>query len=109
MLFEPRTPTAPGPGPADRTAPADPPVLPVPGVTDPAGGLAPRDPAVPSALRLQVTAGEPGTTELAALTLVLYAFTQARPESPAATRSVAEWWRRRPGEYRTAGSWRDTE
>ncbi|MFH9827361.1 acyl-CoA carboxylase subunit epsilon [Streptomyces bobili] len=55
----------------------------------------------------EVTSGEPDMTELAALTLVLYAFTQSRPESTEAARSVAEWWRRRPGEYGTAGSWRE--
>ncbi|MET9506662.1 acyl-CoA carboxylase subunit epsilon [Streptomyces sp. NPDC006259] len=71
----------------------DPPALPLP------GGL--------PAPRFEVVSGDPDMTELAALTLVLYAFTQSRPESTEATRSVAEWWRRRPGEYGTAGSWRD--
>ncbi|MEV6613567.1 acyl-CoA carboxylase subunit epsilon [Streptomyces sp. NPDC051051] len=63
-------------------------------------------PAGLPAPRFEVTHGEPDMTELAALTLVLYAFTQSRPESTEATRSVAEWWRRRPGAYRAAGSWR---
>ncbi|MFJ6985020.1 MULTISPECIES: acyl-CoA carboxylase subunit epsilon [unclassified Streptomyces] len=85
----------------------DPPALPLP-VGLPAPAPTPSPFGAAAEPRFEVVAGDPDLTELAALTLVLYAFTQSRPESADATRSVAEWWRRRPGEYRTAGSWRDT-